>query len=48
MAEKPTTAPPEDEPNPYAPPQADFNDRSGVVDPEVEALRPRTSRTNLM
>ena len=39
MAEEPTTAPPADEPNPYAPQQADFNDRSGVVDPEVEALR---------
>jgi hypothetical protein len=39
MAEKPIAARPEDEPNPYAPPQSDFSDRSRIVDPEVEALR---------
>ncbi len=39
MAEEPITAPPEDEPNPYAPPQLDFSDRAGIVDPEVEATR---------
>ncbi len=48
MAEMPTNAPPDDEPNPYAPPQADFNDRSGIVDPEVERFVARTSRTNLI
>ncbi len=39
MAEMPITVPPDDEPNPYAPPKSDFSDRSGIVDPEVEALR---------
>jgi hypothetical protein len=39
MADQPITAPREDEPNPFAPPRSDLNDRWGMSDPEAEALR---------
>lgn len=48
MAEQPFTAPPKDETNPFAPPQADPDNYWCIADPQAEALIAPTSRKNLM